>query len=222
MATSAWANGSANRERSWKSWASEAKSTPATWLASCGMTPHWTRPPFSAGDLTFPAARCNRTDPGSASRGRRIPSSDRRPFLGAKPWPKTPLRGLTSNQPGLMPKDTRQACSGQTAALGAIRWRRAVALLAKKGASPYAPAERDGAKDASMCLDETASMPANHPIKSDRPVKSEETGRVLRFEPRRSSNWPRPFSAAPLRPPAELVEIQSRGAEQEEYRHRMR
>lgn len=92
----------------------------------------------------------------------------------------------------------------------------------KNGAAPYAPAERDGAKDASMCVDETASMPANHPIKSDRPVKSEETGRVLRFEPRRSSNWPRPWSAAPLRPPADLAEPQSRGAEQEEYRHRMR
>jgi hypothetical protein len=68
---------------------------------------------------------------------------------------------------------------------------------------------------------ETATMPANHSMKSDGPSDKQETGRVLRFEPR--ARRPRaplsPFGASPVKD----VGKYARGADDgEDYRHRMR
>jgi hypothetical protein len=74
------------------------------------------------------------------------------------------------------------------------------------------------------CLDETA-MSANHPIESEKPVDSQEMGRVLPFEPRRRSRWRRPPpSPAPLGgSPVEDINKYAHGADEaDDYRHRMR
>ena len=63
-------------------------------------------------------------------------------------------------------------------------------------------------------------MPANHSMKSDGPSDKQETGRVLRFEPRRPRTPPpSPFGASPVKD----VGSYARGADDsEDYRHRMR
>ncbi len=67
-------------------------------------------------------------------------------------------------------------------------------------------------------------MPANHPIKSDGPVDGEDTGRVLRFEPRRGSHWPRPLppSVRLGRAPPEDGDPHAGADDGEDYRYRMR
>ncbi len=73
------------------------------------------------------------------------------------------------------------------------------------------------------CLDETAAMPANRPVKSNGTLEPEETGRVLRFEPRRGPNWPRPLTRPPGAggAPAQDIEPYDAG-DGDDYRHRMR
>ncbi len=78
-----------------------------------------------------------------------------------------------------------------------------------------------GAKSAIViCLDETA-MPANHPIKSEQPVDSQEMGRVLPFEARRRPR--RPPSAPIGGSPVGDIDKHAHGADEaDDYRHRMR
>jgi len=84
-----------------------------------------------------------------------------------------------------------------------------------------------GAKNVIMsCLVETATMSANHSIKSEPPVDREEMGRVLPFEPRRRSRPPHPpLSSAPIgsSPVADIDKYVHRGDDDDEdYRRRMR
>jgi hypothetical protein len=68
-------------------------------------------------------------------------------------------------------------------------------------------------------------MPANRSMKSEKPLADQETGRVLRFEPRRGTPRPRaPLSSGPFGPsPVEDMEKYSRVPEEgDDYRHRMR
>jgi hypothetical protein len=74
------------------------------------------------------------------------------------------------------------------------------------------------------CFVETATMPANHPIKSGEPADSQEMGRVLPFEPRRRARPPHPPPSTPMggSPVADIDEYIHRGDADEDYRRRMR
>ena len=67
-------------------------------------------------------------------------------------------------------------------------------------------------------------MPANRPIKSERPIEPEETGRVLRFEPRRGPRWPRPLPSPPQFGPGHAADREPYDGvdDSDDYRRRMR
>jgi hypothetical protein len=66
-------------------------------------------------------------------------------------------------------------------------------------------------------------MSANPSMKSEKPLKSDETGRVLRFEPRRGSQRPAvpppPFGPSPVQ---DFDKYARRSDDHDDYRHRMR